>query len=130
MKINESIKNADPINIVPQEKENKNRKHTIKVNESTLKRIIAESVKKVLKENKDCNDFCKYIMDKFREEGIEIGDAGDAEELYQGCANYDYETVPFEELYQKVKKDWLSYKKEQGGYQGINEVKLKKKTRI
>lgn len=90
-----------------------------KLSESKLRKIVAESVR-------SCDDFYNYVIKRFNEEGIEVGDTGDAEELYQGCSNYDYETVPFEQLYQEVKNDWLSYKSEQKQYHGINENAIRK----
>lgn len=60
----------------------------------------------------DIDEFFDYVTKRFKEEGIEIGDAGDAEELYQGCGAYDNENKPFEELYPMVKADWLQYLKE------------------
>lgn len=91
------------------------KKNIVKINEQQLKKIVAESVKKVLKERigNDLDSFYNYVVNKFNQEHIEIGDAGDVEELYQGCSNYNYETEPFDKLYQKVKNDWLQYKSEQ-----------------
>ena len=95
-------------------------KKVIKLNEGDLKKIISESVKSVLKEyvEADTDTLFNYVVKGFKKEGIEIGDAGDAEELYQGCSNYSYSDVPIEQLYQKIKEDWLLYKSEQGQYNG------------
>ena len=101
-------------------------KNTVKLNEAQLRKIVAESVKKALMENIDCADFYNYVIKRFNEEGIEIGDAGDSEELFQGCSAYDYETVPFEQLYDNVKNDWLTYKSEQKQYHGISENAIRK----
>lgn len=91
------------------------KRNIVKINEQQLKKIVAESVKKVLKERigNDLDSFYNYVVNRFNQEHIEIGDAGDVEELYQGCSNYNYETEPFDKLYQKVKNDWLQYKSEQ-----------------
>lgn len=65
------------------------------------------------KVNNDLDSFYHYVVNRFNQEHIEIGDAGDVEELYQGCSNYNYETEPFDKLYQRVKADWIQYKSEQ-----------------
>lgn len=111
------------------------RKNVIRINESILRQMVDESVrgilnrkgKSILKESNNCDDFYCYVVSHFNQEGIEIGDAGDAEELYQGCSNYDYETVPFDELYQKLKRDWMEYKTGQNQYQGLNEGSRRKR---
>lgn len=81
---------------------------------------MKKNVKKSINVGRSSDDFYNYLIKRFNEEGIEVGDAGDTEELYQGCSCSDYETVPFEQLYQKVKNDWLSYKSELKQYHGMN----------
>lgn len=114
----------------------------MKINGKKLRKIISESIAEILNPTKKVDesimglsdvsetpsveDFYNYVVNRFREEGIEIGDAGDDEELLQGCGNYDYETVPFEQLYPEVKRDWIAYKSEQNQYHGINESLLSK----
>ena len=84
----------------------------VKIN-NILKQVVAESVKRELKEYICTDDFFNYVVNRFNKEGIEIGDHGDMEELYQGCSNFDFERKPFDELYMAVKRQWLQYKKEQ-----------------
>lgn len=76
---------------------------------------VKEKWLQYLKEKKtygDVDEFFDYVTKRFKEEGIEIGDAGDTEELYQVCGAYDHDNTPFEDLYPMVKADWLQYLKE------------------
>ncbi len=100
------------------------KRKAIKINEKRLGEIIRNTIKESM--GGTLNDFVNYVINRFNQEGIEIGDAGDMEELYQGCGNYDYETVPFDELYDDFKEGWLQYKAEQNAYHGLDESVIKK----
>ena len=80
-------------NIMQESKMNKNMKNTIKLNESQLRKIVAESVKKVLCESSWDNTATPYqdIIDRltpiYRELYDEFREYGNGVELEQGKAN-------------------------------------------